>query len=232
VALHFTRRNALLLLVPKTGSTWIRMMVKGLGLDAEEVGDPAMRDHDFLAAFDRAAYSLVGAFVRNPVDWYPSYWSYRMECGWRPLYPLDRHCRCDDFETFVRQAVTTLPGALGKIYTSYVGEPGAEVDSSAARESLAHDFSRFLRLARRGRRRARATRRAAGERVAGPAGAHGGAEGAHHRLRVGHDGALRIPRGATRDDAVGVVRLFADVSSSAVSDAGSRDLAPTASIGR
>jgi Tfp pilus assembly protein PilF len=147
MALHFTRSNALLLLVPKTGSTWIRAKVKELGLEVEEVGDPAMREHDFLTAFDRSAYSFVGAFVRNPVDWYRSYWSYRMERGWRPQYPLDRHCESDDFETFVRRAVTTLPGALGNIYTSYVGEPGAEVEFVGRQESLAPDFARFLRLA-------------------------------------------------------------------------------------
>jgi Tfp pilus assembly protein PilF len=147
MALHFTRSNALLLLVPKTGSTWIRQKVKELGLPVEEVGDPAMREHDFLTAFDRSAYGFVGAFVRDPIDWYRSYWSYRMERGWRPQYPLDRHCRNDDFESFVRCAVTTLPGALGNIYTSYVGEPGADVDFVGRQERLAEDFMRFLRLA-------------------------------------------------------------------------------------
>lgn len=147
MALHLTSSNALLLLTPKTGSTWIRRKVKELGLAHEEVGDPAMRDHDLLADFDRSRYALIGAFVRDPLEWYRSYWSYRMEKGWRPQYPLDEHCESDDFETFVRRAVTTLPGALGNIYTSYVGTPDEEVDFVGKQENLQADFARFLELA-------------------------------------------------------------------------------------
>ncbi|QFU91062.1 tetratricopeptide repeat protein [Amycolatopsis sp. YIM 10] len=145
MALYFPGGNALLLLVPKTGSTWIRAQVERLGIEAEQVGDPAMRDHDFLDAYDRNSYDLIGAFVRDPIDWYRSYWSYRMEGGWRPQYPLDEHCRSDDFTTFVRKAVTILPGALGNIYDSYVGPPGAEIGFVGRQENLAADFSRFLR---------------------------------------------------------------------------------------
>ena len=146
MALHFTRANALLLLVPKTGSTWIRAKVGELGLEVEEVGDPAMREHDLLAAFDRSRYAFVGAFVRNPLDWYRSYWSYRMEKGWRPAYALDEHCQSEDFETFVRKAVTVLPGALGNIYTSYVGEPAEQIDFVGRQENLAANFAQFLSL--------------------------------------------------------------------------------------
>ncbi|MFJ4677365.1 MULTISPECIES: hypothetical protein [unclassified Kitasatospora] len=147
MAIHLLGSNALLLLTPKTGSTWIRRKIRELGLAFEDVGDPGMREHDLLADFDRSAYSFVGAFVRDPLEWYRSYWSYRMEKGWRPQYPLDEHCESDDFETFVRRAVTTLPGALGNIYASYVGEPGAEVDFVGRQENLQEDFARFLDLA-------------------------------------------------------------------------------------
>ncbi|MFC9438724.1 hypothetical protein [Nocardia sp. NPDC057030] len=145
MAIRFVRSNALLLLVPKTGSTWIRSKLGELGIDVEYLGDPAMRDHDLLASFDRAQYSCVGAFVRNPIEWYRSYWAYRMEKGWRPRYPLDEHCASDDFETFVRKAVSVLPGALGNIYRSYVGPPDAEIDFIGHQERLAEDFAKFLR---------------------------------------------------------------------------------------
>ncbi|TQJ01071.1 Tfp pilus assembly protein PilF [Amycolatopsis cihanbeyliensis] len=105
-----------------------------------------MRDHDFLEYYDRARYRYIGAFVRNPIEWYRSYWAYRMEGGWRPRYPLDEHCQSDDFETFVRKAVSILPGALGNIYRSYVGPPGAEVDFIGRQERLEEDVLRFLRL--------------------------------------------------------------------------------------
>jgi Tfp pilus assembly protein PilF len=146
MALHFKRSDALLLLVPKTGSTWIRAKVKELGLEVEEVGDPAMREHDQLAAFDRKKFRYVGAFVRNPIDWYRSYWAYRMERGWRPAYALDRECASDDFETFVRRAVSILPGALANIYGSYIGSAARPVDFIGRQEQLEGDFGGFLAL--------------------------------------------------------------------------------------
>ncbi|MDN3260518.1 hypothetical protein QWJ26_11970 [Streptomyces sp. CSDS2] len=147
MAIHLTGSNALLLLTPKTGSTWIRRKIRELGLAFEDVGDPAMREHDLITDFDRSRYSFIGAFVRDPLEWYRSYWSYRMEKGWRPQYPLDMHCQSDDFQTFVRRAVTSLPGALGNIYSSYVGAPGEEIDFIGRQENLAEDFARFLELA-------------------------------------------------------------------------------------
>ncbi|HEX5493386.1 MAG TPA: tetratricopeptide repeat protein [Mycobacteriales bacterium] len=146
MALYFPRANALLLLTPKTGSTWIREKVRRDGLDAEYVGDPAMRDHDLLGHYERDRYRFVGAFVRDPIEWYRSYWAYRMERGWRPGYELDRHCQSGDFQTFVRRAVTILPGALGNIYASYIGAPGHQIDFVGRQERLAEDFDRFLRL--------------------------------------------------------------------------------------
>ncbi|MEU2246311.1 hypothetical protein [Streptomyces sp. NPDC019224] len=147
MAIHLTGSNALLLLTPKTGSTWIRRKIRELGLAFEDLGDPAMREHDLLASFDRSRYGFVGAFVRDPLEWYRSYWSYRMEKGWRPQYPLDEHCQSDDFQTFVRRAATLLPGALGNIYTSYVGAPDDEIDFIGKQENLAEDFARFLEQA-------------------------------------------------------------------------------------
>jgi Flp pilus assembly protein TadD len=144
MALHFRKSGALLLLTPKTGSTWLREKVRELGLDVEVVGDPALREHDQLSCFDRSRYPFIGAFVRNPVDWYQSYWAYRIERGWRPQYELDRHCASDSFEAFVRSAVTTLPGAVGNIYESYVGPASQPIDFVGRQEHLFEDFCRFL----------------------------------------------------------------------------------------
>lgn len=146
MALHFPRSNALLLLVPKTGSTWIRAKLDQLELAVENVGDPAMRGHDLLDSYDRSRYRYVGGFVRDPIEWYRSYWAYRMERGWRPQYPLDEHCQCDDFETFVRHAVSILPGALGNIYRSYVGPPDNEIEFVGRQERLEEDLISFLRM--------------------------------------------------------------------------------------
>lgn len=146
MALLFRRSQALLLLAPKTGSTWIREKVRQLDLDVVNIGDSNMRDHDFLDYYDRSQFRYIGAFVRDPLEWYRSYWAYRMERGWRPQYPLDQHCQSDDFEMFVRNAFSILPGALSNIYSSYVGHPADEIHFIGRQEQLADDFASFLRL--------------------------------------------------------------------------------------
>jgi tetratricopeptide (TPR) repeat protein len=146
VALLFKKSGALLLLAPKTGSTWIRAKVKALGLAVETLGDPALREHDRLQDFDRGRYPVIGAFVRNPISWYMSYWAYRRERGWRPAYALDQHCADEAFETFVRRAVSILPGALTNILESYVGPRDHPVDFIGRQERLAEDFGAFLTL--------------------------------------------------------------------------------------
>jgi hypothetical protein len=147
MALHFRRSNALLLLVPKTGTTWIRDMGSRSGLEVASVGDPVFECHDPLGFFDRSAYRFIGAFVRSPISWYRSYWAYRRERGWQRQYPLDRHCASEDFEAFIRRAVTILPGALDKIFALYVGPKEGPIDFIGRQESLAEDFRRFLHLA-------------------------------------------------------------------------------------
>jgi len=147
MALHFRRSNALLLLVPKTGSTWIHEMSRRSALEVAVIGDPALKGHDPLSFFDRSRYAVIGAFVRSPISWYRSYWAHRRERGWQMRYPLDRHCASDDFETFIRRVVTILPGALDKIYGLYAGPREKPIDFIGHQENLAEDFRRFLHLA-------------------------------------------------------------------------------------
>lgn len=146
MAIYFPDQNALLLLVPKTGSTWVRSVLEDMNLNIEIVGDAKMRHHDQLSYFDRDNYSFVGAFIRNPISWYQSYWSYRMEKGWRPQYEIDSLCADDNFEQFIRNVTTKMPGALTNIYSSYISSADEPIDFIGKQESLSEDLCAFLRL--------------------------------------------------------------------------------------
>lgn len=145
MAILFTRTNSLLLLVPKTGSTWIRNKIKEIDLGAKMVGYPDARDHDELDRFNREDYNHIGAFIRNPVDWYRSYWSHRQEIGWSTYWPIDTNCGDDDFPTFIRNVVERMPGVYSDLLEAYVGPPHDEIDFIGSQENLLDDYLKFFK---------------------------------------------------------------------------------------
>jgi Tfp pilus assembly protein PilF len=146
MAIYLPQSDALILLVPKTGSRWVTAAIEAAGIQHEHVGPSELRGHANLHVHGRH-YRFIACFVRNPIAWYRSYWSYRMERGWRPKYLLDRQCQSDDFRTFVRRAVRYLPGALSEIFNSYTGYPAAPIDFIGRQEHLAEDLIIALRRA-------------------------------------------------------------------------------------
>lgn len=59
-------------------------------------------------------------FLRDPVDWYKSFWAYRMQVGWRDDVAIDR-LRSDHFCTFISRVIEYYPGGfLKKIYRRYL----------------------------------------------------------------------------------------------------------------
>jgi hypothetical protein len=86
------------------------------------------------------------AFVRHPVEFYRSYWRFKMGAGWDPANPLDMDCAATDFPAFVRNVLRLYPGMCGRLYQDYVGPPGGEIEFIGRHERLADDLILALRL--------------------------------------------------------------------------------------
>jgi hypothetical protein len=144
--------KAIFLHVPKTGGTWVSHAMRAAGLRLEPLSYATIRPGSPQAhpTFDDVFYyrpRFTFAFVRHPLDWWRSYWRYRMETGWRDRPLIDQLARSDDFDQFVANVIEHLPGLAGVHFSRFVGRPGNEIDFVGHQESLADDLVRALTLA-------------------------------------------------------------------------------------
>lgn len=138
--------------VPKTGGTWVSHALATAGLDCRVVyearypqswapyGHADLRD---LAGVDVFRF----AFVREPTDWWRSFWAYRMRTGWEKQHEIDDVCRSDHFCVFIEHVLEKLPGYLSNMYERFVGTPDDEIDFVGRFEGFAEDFIRALQRA-------------------------------------------------------------------------------------
>ncbi len=95
-------------------------------------------------------------FVRHPVDWWASYWSYRMKYDWAPMDAVDpcdpaswhpwaplRDIESRDFDSFVRQVIERAPGYVARMYDEYTGPC---VRFVGRQERLVDDLIHVLRM--------------------------------------------------------------------------------------
>jgi hypothetical protein len=106
MAIFLPRTNSLILEVPHTGSKWVRPAVQQAGIPFQQIGPAEWKGHGALRVHGRR-FSFIACFVRSPVDWYRSYWAYRMDRGWHPEVELDRVCQSESFDAFVLKASPT-----------------------------------------------------------------------------------------------------------------------------
>lgn len=145
MAIRLERSGTLVLVAAKTGGTWLREALTAGRIRWREEGPADAGGQEGLEAHSRAG-NFIATFVRNPVDWYRSYWAYRMEGGWRPRFHLDRSCAAEDFTQFVRNVVVRFPGFLTAMFERYAGPAGNPVDYIGRQENLADDLVSLLTL--------------------------------------------------------------------------------------
>ncbi|WP_316188722.1 hypothetical protein [Bradyrhizobium sp. SZCCHNS1054] len=145
MAVRLSGSGTLIMLPVKVGGTWLRRALTAGAVGWTEDGGEDLRGHDGLEARQRDG-SFLATFVREPVDWYRSYWAYRMEGGWRPRYSLDQICGASEFRTFVRNAVVELPGFLSALFERYAGPVDDPVDFVGRQARLADDLVLLLRM--------------------------------------------------------------------------------------
>lgn len=135
--------------IPKTGGGWVRRAIAQAGIPAVERGRcPRMgsvRHSGFEEADTRGKFTFT--FVRHPLDWYASFWSFRMFTGWRTEEPLES-CMSVEFEPFIRNVLRRFPeGYLSKFYEFYLGSPPGGLCFVGRTENLVEDLVKALTLA-------------------------------------------------------------------------------------
>lgn len=138
--------------IPKTGGTWVRKAMRNAGLDplrcnstcrhvllgtSNAHATPAMTFKDET----RGRFSFC--FIRDPVEWYPSMWSWIPHKS-KPYDGLLGDYWSDDFETWVGMLLDAWPnGFVSELYSLYVND----VDFVGRTDRLEADLARALELA-------------------------------------------------------------------------------------
>lgn len=136
--------------VPKTGGTWVTVVLKDIFKDRYQDYKPSPK-HELNLRFehitpkdsedrifkDRKSFG----FVRNPIDWYTSFWKYRMKNNWDNNFVLDRECRSTNLEIFVRNCLDKYPeGFVSTLFKEFT----EDLDFVGKQENLKNDLLRFL----------------------------------------------------------------------------------------
>ncbi len=142
--------NSVCFLTPKCGSQWIIKALTRAAIPFKITGgvpsdDYTSRMHSTLS--NTPLNNLFAfAFIRNPLSWYQSYWSYRMEHGWT-TEGLDIACAADTFHEFVRRCLLHYPGHASVLYDNYIGVNAGELPFVGRQENLAKDLVDALNMA-------------------------------------------------------------------------------------
>lgn len=149
--------NSIFFHVPKTGGTWVTTVLENTVPGAEKLHIDyenklnLRRQHVYPSKVPRKVRGskLLFCFVRNPYEWYRSFWSYRVPAGWdlghenENINPsvVDVRCGNKDFNEFVLNCVKVFPkGLLTTIYKKYVDH----VHFVGRQESLREDLVKIL----------------------------------------------------------------------------------------
>jgi hypothetical protein len=132
--------------VPKTGGTWVVGALQASGVELSIVRRPAMsrvtlvEDHIGLDESPDLADRFTIAFVRHPLTWWPSFWVYRRMTGWADDHPIDSCTQSDDFNEFIENVITNLPGDLSRRFEAYVGTLSHPISFIGRYEQLRDDL--------------------------------------------------------------------------------------------
>jgi len=169
------KNGAVFLHIPKTGGNWVTKILKELELVKGHVGHKHTDVDNFIAPHITGSKALLKytahrllnpisskhkpymfCFVRNPLTWYESWFSY-MEMpvrrwslwgnkddiyNWHPSSVLNGLGNCS-FADFVRNVNTKRPGYVTELYGWYTKY---NIDFIGKQESLADDLIKVLKI--------------------------------------------------------------------------------------
>ncbi len=128
--------------VPKTGGNWVAAVLREQFPDAQRM--PKIHTSRQSAPQPEL---FTFAFVRHPLSWYQSYFSYKQRKGWDPNNNWDDIVRCDSFPEFLETALEKTPRYYSKLLKRFVGPASDEIDFVGRFETLTEDLIRALDLA-------------------------------------------------------------------------------------
>lgn len=137
----------LFLHTPKTGGHWVVAAMEAGGVHVEREGHGHAQLHEVAR---RGRFTF--AFVREPVDWYRSWWGWvnrepanlkQAETVEHVLLPYASLALPD----FLEACLTNHPGYLAELFAAYVGPPEDPIDFIGHYENLQDDLCKALGLA-------------------------------------------------------------------------------------
>jgi hypothetical protein len=142
--MHLILPNSVFVHIPKTGGTWVRKALEAAQIPWQRTG---LTPHVAFSELEKLVEGrFTFAFVRHPLSWYRSYWSYRMT-------NLDRFRPTEfdefmspDFDTFVSGCCSKRPGLMTELFQRYTGWPVA-LDWIGHEERLADGLVEALTMA-------------------------------------------------------------------------------------
>ena len=84
--------------IPKTGGVWVERSIDYFVDGSYAVNNP----NPHVGVEDCPGDGLLTfAFVRDPLEWYKSYWSYKMTKNWDAANQFDKDCYHTEFSGFI-----------------------------------------------------------------------------------------------------------------------------------
>lgn len=103
--------------IPKTGGTSFRALIAKSFGDRGEIG----HTHNTPLEVPNHKKYISLTIVRNPLDWYKSFFRYRMVSGWRKGHFIDKHAESRNFNQFMKNMLYAYPcGYVSSRYLSVV----------------------------------------------------------------------------------------------------------------
>jgi len=130
---------------PKCGGWWVRKIFKAANIPHHEVGHEHSHFPELLQYHPIEFYKrrLIFTFIRHPLSWYQSRWTFRMKTGWEMSHPLDFACSSNNFQTFINNVLKFQPGW----FTSECGNYIRNTDRVGRLENLVSDMQSILEAA-------------------------------------------------------------------------------------
>lgn len=108
--------------IPKTGGNWVREAlinsIKGGPVICYYPNNNHHPTVDDIPAEHK--HKPTFCFVRDPLDWYASYWRWRITEGWQyhQTHPFDIDCADNDYSEFIRKVIQFHPGFSSRLQRS------------------------------------------------------------------------------------------------------------------